>query len=264
MLTIGEFSRTCFVTKKTLRHYDEIGLLRPAHVAENGYRYYTVDQLRTMRLISRLKTYGLSLPEIAAYLANPDDTLLVEKLAEKQLVIQNELSDAEKVLRRLEQDIEKLKRSEDIMKQDVAVKTVERAPETICGIRKTIDVKDFSELFSEMFSTLQKKGIQPLGAPMAFYHDEEFNVNNLDVEVAIPVAEGTAGARKLEGGLHATATLVGPYDADAFTATYAGVVKWIEDNDYRIVRAPFDVYVKGGPEADPQDYITEVYFPIEK
>ncbi|MDL2217710.1 MerR family DNA-binding transcriptional regulator [Christensenellaceae bacterium OttesenSCG-928-M15] len=38
MLTIGEFSRICFVTKKTLRHYDEIGVLRPKFTADNGYR----------------------------------------------------------------------------------------------------------------------------------------------------------------------------------------------------------------------------------
>ena len=264
MLTIGEFSRTCFVTKKTLRHYDDIGLLRPAHVAENGYRYYTVDQFRTMRLISRLKSYGLSLPEIAAYLANPDDELLSQKLEEKKRVMQSELQSAERTLTLLEQDIEKLKRSEDIMKQDITVKTVERKPETIFGVRKTIAVKDFQELFGELFSILGRKGIQPLGAPMAFYHDEKFDSEDMDIEVAVPVAEGVDGSRKLEGGLHACSTLLGPYDPDAFTATYAGLVKWIEDNGYRIARSPFDVYAKGGPGENPEDNITEIYFPLEK
>lgn len=264
MLTIGEFSRICFATKKTLRHYDDIGLLRPAYVAENGYRYYTADQLRTMRLIQRLKLYGLSLPEIAVHLANPDGNTLSHKLEEKHALMKVELDSAERVLRQMSEDIEKLKRSIDIMEQDIIVTLVERDPQTVFGIRRSISVKNFEELFNELFSTLMKNGIAPLGGPLAFYHDEEFSAENSDIEVAAPVAEGTEGSHHVDGGLYACSTITGPYDSDVFTATYAGIVKWIEDNGYHMIGSPFDVYVKGGPEASPQDYITEVYFPIAK
>lgn len=80
----------------------------------------------------------------------------------------------------------------------------------------------------------------------------------------MPVAEGIEGARLLEGGLHACSTLAGPYEPEAFTAIYAGLVKWIDESEYHMAGAPFDVYVKGSPEVDPQDYITEAYFPISK
>lgn len=254
----------CFVTKKTLRHYDDIGILRPAHVADNGYRYYTADQLRTMRLILRLKTYGLSLPEIAAHLANPDSEALSQKLIEKQRLVERELQNSQRVLRQMEQDIEKLQRSMDIMEQNVTVTTIEREPQTIFGIRKHISVQDFQELFGELYAEISKKGIAPLGGPMAFYHDEDFNAEHTDIEVAVPVAEGTAGSRELAGGLHACSTLAGPYDSDAFTAIYAGIMQWVEANGYHLCGSPFDVYVKGGPEVDPQDYITEICFPIAK
>lgn len=264
MLTIGEFSRTCFVTKKTLRHYDDIGLLRPAHVAENGYRYYSADQIRTMRLILRLKTYGLSLPEIAAYLANPDDVALSGKLEEKRLQMRADLENTDRVIHQMEQDIEKLQRSIDIIAQDIIVKTTERNPETIFGVRKTISVKDFQELFGELYAELGKNKMEPLGGPLAFYHDEDFNASSSDIEVAVPVAEGTPGARTLAGGLHAYSTLTGPYEPEAFAATYAGIVQWIESNGYHMTGAPFDVYVKGGTEVKPEDYITEIYFPIAR
>ncbi|MEG0375868.1 MAG: helix-turn-helix domain-containing protein, partial [Raoultibacter sp.] len=191
MLTIGEFSRICFVTKKTLRHYDDIGLLRPMHVADNGYRYYTADQLSTMRLIQRLKLYGLSLPEIAVYLANPDGSALSQKLEEKRALMEAELDSTERVLRQMSNDIEKLKRSIDIMKQDIVVAIANREPQTVFGIRKCISVKNFDELFNELFASLAKNGIAPLGGPMAFYHDEDFNADHSDIEVAAPVAEGT-------------------------------------------------------------------------
>lgn len=73
MLTIGEFSRISRVSTKTLRYYDQIGLIKPEYVGrDSGYRYYETRQLRDMLLISRLKQYQLSLPEIAAILARKD------------------------------------------------------------------------------------------------------------------------------------------------------------------------------------------------
>ena len=56
MLPIGEFSKICSVTTKTLRYYDEIGLLKPIIVNEhNGYRFYDVKQLKTILFINKLK-----------------------------------------------------------------------------------------------------------------------------------------------------------------------------------------------------------------
>jgi len=65
MLKIGEFSRLSQVTVKTLHHYDEQGLLQPAHVdQETGYRYYSVEQLPRIHRIMALKELGLSLEQI--------------------------------------------------------------------------------------------------------------------------------------------------------------------------------------------------------
>ena len=58
----------CFVTKKTLRHYDDIGLLRPAHVAENGYRYYTYQQSSTLETVLMLRELNVSIPEIKGFM----------------------------------------------------------------------------------------------------------------------------------------------------------------------------------------------------
>lgn len=46
MLTINQFSKAAQIPAKTLRYYDEIGLLKPAKIdAVNHYRYYTVEQI---------------------------------------------------------------------------------------------------------------------------------------------------------------------------------------------------------------------------
>ena len=73
MLSVGEFSKICLVSVKTLHHYDRIGLLKPAQVdAVTGYRYYEVAQIERMLLIARLKRYGMTLVEIARFL-DPGD-----------------------------------------------------------------------------------------------------------------------------------------------------------------------------------------------
>ena len=65
MLSIGEFSNICKVSTKTLRYYAEIGLLEPSEVnPENGYRYYSIDQLEKMLFISIVKIILICLWQI--------------------------------------------------------------------------------------------------------------------------------------------------------------------------------------------------------
>lgn len=51
---VAEFARLCGLPKDTVLYYDRIGLLRPAKVGSNGYRYYTFDRLFTASLIESL------------------------------------------------------------------------------------------------------------------------------------------------------------------------------------------------------------------
>lgn len=63
------------VTARTLRHYDEIGLLRPAGVRRNGYRFYEEDELLRLQQILVLRALDLGLAEIAAILDRQTDQL---------------------------------------------------------------------------------------------------------------------------------------------------------------------------------------------
>jgi DNA-binding transcriptional MerR regulator len=73
MYRIGLFSKINKVTIKTLRYYDEVGLLKPAHVdMENGYRYYTSEQLPELHKLISLRQMGFSIDEISAILSGRD------------------------------------------------------------------------------------------------------------------------------------------------------------------------------------------------
>jgi predicted transcriptional regulator YdeE/DNA-binding transcriptional MerR regulator len=89
MLKIGDFSRLGQVTVKTLRHYAQLGLLKPAWIDRfTSYRYYTLDQLPRLNRILALKDLGFSLEQIASLL---DDNLSAGQLQGIVMLKQAEL-----------------------------------------------------------------------------------------------------------------------------------------------------------------------------
>ena len=79
---IGMFAQMNKITIKALRHYDEIGLLKPAYVDEhNGYRYYSSSQLPILHRILVLRQIGFRLDEIQQILSGANETgmLLMKK-----------------------------------------------------------------------------------------------------------------------------------------------------------------------------------------
>ncbi len=74
MLKIGDFSKLSRVTIRMLRHYDEIGLLKPVKIDKyTGYRYYSEGQLPVMARINSLKDMGFGLAVIKEILQCYDD-----------------------------------------------------------------------------------------------------------------------------------------------------------------------------------------------
>lgn len=63
-MNTSKFAKLCGVEKRTLFHYDEIGLLKPSRVRENGYREYAIEQLGMMDMIKIFQACGYTLSEI--------------------------------------------------------------------------------------------------------------------------------------------------------------------------------------------------------
>ena len=77
---IGAFASMNRVTVKALRFYEEQGLLYPAAIdPENGYRYYTLNQMAVLHQISALKQAGFTLEEIARVNKGADEEAIIMK-----------------------------------------------------------------------------------------------------------------------------------------------------------------------------------------
>ncbi|RZJ94832.1 MAG: MerR family transcriptional regulator [Brevundimonas sp.] len=70
--TVSQLARLSGTSVRTLHHYDEIGLLKPASVGENGYRYYGREELLRLQSILLHREFGLTLGEIAELLDRTD------------------------------------------------------------------------------------------------------------------------------------------------------------------------------------------------
>jgi len=257
MLSIGQFSKLCLVTTKTLRHYDLIGLLKPIELNEdNGYRFYGVEQLDTMLKIMRLKDYGFSLEEIKALL-NCDDGVLNNTLNQKLRDIENNLLILTENCKRLKNDIKDLKRGL-FMKNQFDISLTETKPVNIASVREVIAIKDFGKLMEKLYAL----GLPCEGPPVAIYHCPDYNPEETDVEVGFPTSVKNENTRILDGGLCVKGLHYGDYGL--LHESYLKMGKWIEENGYKIIAAPYERYLND-PACTPKDkLLTELYFPVKK
>ncbi len=91
--TTGEFARLCNVKKQTLFHYDAIGILTPELVGENGYRYYSYNQLEVFDTISMLKEMDMPLADIKRYLDHRSPLGFIGLLEKQRLEVDEKIKE---------------------------------------------------------------------------------------------------------------------------------------------------------------------------
>lgn len=266
MLQIGEFSKICQVSIKTLRHYDKLGLLAPAEVDRfTGYRYYLPEQIDKMNYIQRLKRYGFSLEEVQRLLAVTDGAELLAALRRQRDRLKMEQQETAAILSELQTHISVFERTGDIMtyQKNYSIE-LRRAPAmNVLTKRAMMGVDEFGKYYGMLFERVPQERVTPTGLNGARYHDEEFDRNASDVEVFIGIKEREKADMVMEPCECAMTVHRGGYST--LSEAYGAVVSWIIENGYMIAGAPFDLYIKTQFDSlAPEDWETEVYFPVRK
>ncbi|MGK5642824.1 MerR family transcriptional regulator [Streptomyces sp. URMC 126] len=109
--TIQQVARSAGVTSRTLRHYDEIGLLPPSRVGANGYRYYDAEAVARLQRILLLRDLGLSLPVIAEVLSRETDE--VEALREHIRLLETERDRLDRRIRAVRRTLDARRSGQD-------------------------------------------------------------------------------------------------------------------------------------------------------
>ena len=268
MYRIGMFSKMGKVTVKTLHHYDEVGLLTPAHVdQETGYRYYDTEQLFALNDILGLRQMGFSIQEITDIFAGRNVEMI---LAQRRAELISERERATDQLFRLEHYQNQRK---DGMKMDYQV-VVKEIPACIVFAKRQI-LPNYAALTQAVPAVGMKVAeanptLQCVEPSYCFnvYLDGEYRQENIDVEICQAVTgygKETDGIVFKEMPAVQVASLLhkGPYEA--LGSAYAYGLKWAQDNGYRVADHIRESYIDGIWNCDDvADWLTEVQIPITK
>lgn len=270
MLKIGDFSKLSRVSIRMLRHYDEIGLLKPLQTdPDSGYRFYSEEQLTVVGRITALKDMGFGLSAIGQLLPHYDDKALLERhLLLKQAELQEAHQKTAYQLRLLDTALERL-RKDEVMMYDVTVKTF---PERYAAtVRMTIPVYDMEGmLWSTLISETASLNLIPDDPCYCevVYHDKEYKETSVDVE-ARKTVKGTypdtehVKFKLLPPVTAACATCKGPYSQ--LNDAMAAVADWACSNGYEFDGPAFNIYhVSPHETSDPNEFVTEVCYPVRK
>ena len=176
MFQIGEFSKLGQVSTRMLRHYDQLGLLKPSEINKwTGYRYYSIDQLARLNRIIALKELGLSLQQIGD-LFERGETLNADQLRGMLMLARSEISSeilsAQSRLQRVEARLQQIEEEGQPTPYEIVAKAV--PAQSIASIRAlapTIeDVGYYCEkLYADLYQGLHRLGVTPLQCFYSFW-----------------------------------------------------------------------------------------------
>ena len=272
MIRIGDFSKLSRASIKTLRFYDEMGLLKPIEVDRfTGYRYYEFDQLATLYRILALKDLGFSLEEIGHLL---DGDLSTEQmrgmLKLRRAEIRHRVQEETERLERVELWLRQIEQEDSMSKYDVVIKKID--PIKVASVRGVVPTPpDQRSLWDELMGFLQGHSARMIGPPQAIYHDGEFKERDWDIEVCMPITEELVPTTRVKvydlPAFERVACVVhnGPFAT--IGEAYDAVAKWIDQNGYQIIGPGRELNLRLpdvlGDQNDPNT-VNEIQFPVEK
>lgn len=269
---IGEFSKLSFITVQALRHYDEIGLLKPIKVEQStGYRYYSANQLPRIQYIVALKNLGLSLEDISTLI---NDNLNFEDMRKLFIIKRSELqqliSDEQHRLTQVERLLQQIEDNGNLPKYQVTKKKIE--PVVVASVRDILSEfsgAEIGKMFQELVSFVMSSEAKPAGPTMMIYNDEDYKEQDADIEVAFQIdrivpADGRIKIYELPR-IDQAATIVFKGSYEEMGEAYNAVMFWVASNDYRINGLCRELYlVSPGDTNDPSQYVSEIQIPVTK
>jgi DNA-binding transcriptional MerR regulator len=118
MYTVKELAKMAGITPRTLHFYDEIGLLKPSQVGENGYRYYGEESVLRLQQILLYRQMELPLDEIKKLMGRRDFDVL-DALEEHKLALQKRIEQMQQLSLTVDKTIEFLKGKEKMDNQQL-------------------------------------------------------------------------------------------------------------------------------------------------
>jgi DNA-binding transcriptional MerR regulator len=267
---IGTVARLAQVSVRTLRHYDHLGLLRPAHVDERtGYRSYAPEQVLQLHRILALRDLGVPLSEVRGLL---QEGVSVEQLRGilrlRQAEVHARLAAQAEQLRRVEIRLAQLE--EGTMSDfEVIVKPLE--PMRVVALSEDVTgpggiAEAAGRMYPRLHAALARHGVAFGGISLALYGETSDEARPMRLTTALPVpGEVTIeedGVRTLDlPAVERAATTVVRGAPERFADGFRALHDWVDRNGDRKTSEEREVYVDcDGP---PETWVTELQAILE-
>jgi DNA-binding transcriptional MerR regulator len=270
MYGIGLVARLAQVSVRTLRHYDNLGLLKPSHVDPlTGYRYYTPDQVLRLHRILVLRDLGVPLAQIGRLL---DDDVTVEQLRGilrlRQAEARARLAAQTQQLRRVEIRLAQLEEA-SVADYDVIVKRLE--PMRVVALTEELESYDqigeaCDRLYPRLQAALAQRAVPFEGLSIAQYEDTGDESRPLRITTALPVPVGVTieddGLTTIVlGAADRAATTVVRGDPAQFAGAFRALHEWVDQTGAQATAFERELYIDcDGPR---DTWVTELQVLME-
>lgn len=268
LFTIGQFSAIHGVTKKTLMWYDEINLLKPDVIGENGYRYYTYAQSTTLETILMLRELNVSIKEIQEFMcnlsANNMEQLLREKIKEVEHSI-TKLKNIRQILVSRRQDMMNLLHIDLSEISIVEKKRCYLATIPITEENKESEISDRE--IENVIQETKKHKVHRLhdstyGAMISIKNLYQNNFNKyyaLYIEIPYPLSK--KGLHLQPAGKYLRAFCKG--DWSKLSNRYKEILDYAEKHGLSLIGYSYEIGINETVIDNINDYITQIEIPIK-
>ena len=276
--SIREVSEICNFPSKTLRYYDEIGLVVPAFRDESSrYRYYGKDQIITLCIIRKLRKMGFGLKAIQCIITGNTATDLERNIETKLEELEEEISNLERTYYSMKAFMERLKTGVDLLNikehlevEDVSIETIH--PAKLVYTRKTMANYANAEVsldrWVELSNLCDELDLKTDGSYIVTYHSnplEQFLYTDTDIEFGISVEDVGAAKDFRTFGNFTAATAIHLGDYADIMQTHVRLVQWINKNHYRIAGPVSEEFIISPLDINnASEHVTKIIIPVEK
>jgi len=270
MFTIGDFARNGRVSVRMLRHYDALGLLRPARVdAVSGYRSYDAGQLARLNRLVALKDLGFTLDQVRSIL---EDALSAAELSGmlrmRRAELQSRIAADTRRLGQVEARLRTIEMEGSMPTDDIQVKQIPavRVAE-LSGAAHGFEPQSIGPvigpLYNELMHQLREAGAGVVGPAIAYY--EEAPDGGVIVHASAPVNLDARGDHPFDvvdlPAIAQAATIVHRGSMETVMTTLQTLARWIDASGHTSTGYNRELYLEYAA-GDPDAWVTKLQEPV--
>lgn len=268
LFSIGEMGKFFNINIRTLRYYDEIGILKPEYVDERTkYRYYSIKQFERLNTIKYLRALDVPIEQIAGFFEHKDAEVMLSIFVEQKKRIAEKQKELALIEKKIDHRIGQLREAMDTACEKVFIKTFSKRQ--VVMLKKEFSV---SEKLEYMLRDLERKyNLEPaifLGKVGVSVSRENLSKRCFErFSSVFVVMEGGDSCETVNGAFEA-----GEYGVIRFHGTheksyiyYKQLLDELERREYEVCGDSVEITViDAGMTEAAEEYVTELQIPVKK